>query len=382
MTKAQWKKATLSPKVKRLGSSGLDPEAQKDLDALAEVMDTISARAIWEEEKPPSSDLERETLEEMGYLVKQAFHLYEEPPADLTKWEAIKDVFVLDRLYPAALGELGDPEAFKEEILDFAGEFPDLIDVVVADIEKGNWFDRPFSENFEEWKDPFISLQALYDMNFYGMADSINGNKDVLFPDNDRARINGVSVLQSFQNSLFDPPTDHNGYYIQPEIIHHIDTPYSLEDFYLDEEKEGAIKNVTRSREALIDSYYYIKGFNGILKILTAIYAIPGLDVYTLMEKETESRIDSMNKMIMKLYRQVYSTDYGAAGDFIRYEKLNVIKEVFGEIRCDSIDVPVKKKALAKEFFENMIIFDMPELIEDLMLYREIRPDSPLQGVL
>ena len=84
----------------------------------------------------------------------------------------------------------------------------------------------------------------------------------------------------------------------------------------------------------------------------------------------------------MKLYYQVYNTDYGEAGDFQRYMKLDALKQVFGEIKYQDIKVPVKNKEVAVQLFENMKIFDLPELLEDLMLYRTLRPDSPLQGVI
>ena len=385
MTKAQWKKATLSPKMSRLatGTPGMAAEEWEDFNALIKGLDLARAKELWETDNLPGSNMEKKVLEDAGYLVRQEFHIYEEPPADLKKWSVLEDVFVMEKIYPAALRFTMDNETYKKEMSDFMREFPDLVSALVSEINSGKWFEKTIVETeWEDWNTPFISLQALYNMNFLGMADSINEDRDILFPDNDRAKLNGVSVIQNFKHCLFEPPTDARGYYIPPRITHQMGEPYSLNDFYPGEENEENIKNLQVSQNALIDSYYFIKGFNELLQMIEKHFKIEGLEVYRLDTEDVEDRIRNLNESTMKLYYQVYNTDYGEAGDFQRYMKLDALKQVFGEIKYQDIKVPVKNKEVAVQLFENMKIFDLPELLEDLMLYRTLRPDSPLQGVI
>lgn len=385
MTKAQWKKATMSPKMKKLTGQtpGMSTEEWKDFNALIKGLDLIRARELWENDTLPGSELEKKTLENAGYLVKQDFHVYETPPENLSKWEAVRDVFALARMYPAALGDTADTEAFKKEILDFTSEFSELVSAVVTAIDAAGWFTEKLAGiDKEEWDKPFISLQALYDLDYYELKTTTDSDKDVLFPDNDRARLNGVAVVQDFKRGFFEQPTDSRGYYIPPRITHQIDDPYSLEDFYPSEENEETINNIRASQKALEDSYYYIKGFNELLQMISKRFNIPGLDIYRLDLEDVEDRIQGLNEMTMKLYHQVYNTDYGETGDFQRYMKLDALKQTFGEIKYKNINVPVKNKTVTEQLFDNMKIFDLPELLEDLMLYRTLRPDSPLQGVL
>ena len=66
-------------------------EDWKSLNELIEGLNLQRIRRIWESNEELPSEAEKEALIEAGFLVRQEFKLYEEPPAGLTKWDGAKE---------------------------------------------------------------------------------------------------------------------------------------------------------------------------------------------------------------------------------------------------------------------------------------------------
>ena len=139
-------------------------------------------------------------------------------------------------------------------------------------------------------------------------------------------------------------------------------------------------ENILQSRFALLDSYYYMKGFNEVISLLIKKYDIPAIEIFKLDLASLEEKIDHLNHMIMMLYKRIFTTDYEDRE--LKFKKLDVLQDVFQTIDYESINVPERNLSLLEEMLENFKIFQNPFLIEDLALYRTLRPGSPLEGVL
>lgn len=377
MTPSRWKRATQSPKMRKILSADMadNVEDWKSLNELIEGLNLQRIRRIWESNEELPSEAEKEALIEAGFLVRQEFKLYEEPPAGLTKWDVVKDLFVLLEIYPAALGDNHDQEAYEEEMSDFTDTFSDMVAAIVDALDSENWIDIHISDvPFSVWNRPIISLQALYDMNFYGMADRVNLDKETLFPDNERARYNGVAVLQEL-HGLFEPPTDARGYFIPPTIMHNIGNPYSLEDLLEGAEDYDFMADLIEDNQnALLDSHYFLKNWNILIDMVDEIYEVPRIDVYRIDYSKIEKYIDELNGMTMDLYNQVYRTDYGEMGDFQRHFKLEAIKKHLGEIDYSNSEAPNENINKIYSLLTDTRLFSAPEIIEGLMLRRITEP--------
>lgn len=376
MTPSKWKRATTTAKMRKLESASIADNAKewKSLSDLIKALDEKRIRYIWEGKERLSSDSEREALIEAGFMVRQTFKLYDEPPARLTKWEIAKDPLLMADIYPAIFCGLSDPDAFKKEIIDFTHEFSDLTAAILEAVDADKWFDFKIAGTpAEEWSKPLISLQAIYDMDFYGIAEAVRKSTETLFPDNERAKQNGVAIVQPGTGWNF-LTTDERGYYRQPSISHSVGTPHRLEDII-----EGApqyqftAKTIYDCRESLLDSHYFLTNWNIFLDMVDLIYKIPHLDVYRISPVGIEKKIRFLNKLTMDLYSQVFHTDYGEAGDSLKADKLEAIKKHLPEIDYSNSEAPNENINKIYSLLTDTRLFAAPEIIEGLML-RRIKP--------
>ena len=385
MNYEEWMEARTTTKMRRYLDSDRteDCEEAKTLMELEKALQKQRILRIWNDGIDQINDTERNAFIEAGFFYKTEWVPYENPPENLRKWHAVEDCMTLELIYPAVFRN-PDQEAYKEQMADFSAEFSELIDAIAADIDAQELFDFKVSEiQPEAWRDVKVPLQELYDMNFCDFAEDLKNDKDTLFMGNHRAFANGIAILQESDNSFFPAPTDDKGHYLQPYITHAVEEPHRLDGLFpASEYREEMAADILLSRTALIDSYYYMKGFNMTLDMITEHFEIPELEPFKLNLADLESKIDYLNERVFALYARIFRTKYEENKKDLKDMKLQVLKDHFGEIDYKSIEIPEKNVLMLKELFENFKAFKDPLLIEDLVLYRTLRPGSPFEGVL
>lgn len=385
MTHQEWKDSILTPKMKQFlaQKNNRNSPEYKELEELDKELQIEQALAIWKGESFSKYHHAYDFYVKHGLYYDIAFNFYDDLLQDLSKWDVITCPKVLYDIYNLPLLKKIEPESdYIARISRFYQEFRDLIDILAADIDKKQVFDFRISETpVKSWLDVTVSWEYLFKKNFFGFASDIRNNRDIIFADNKRAVKNGVSVLLDFKNSDFEVTTDKNGNYINPAIKHSIENPHRLDNLFPGSDfREEMEENILQSRFALLDSYYYMKGFNEVISLLIKKYDIPAIEIFKLDLASLEEKIDHLNHMIMMLYKRIFTTDYEDRE--LKFKKLDVLQDVFQTIDYESINVPERNLSLLEEMLENFKIFQNPFLIEDLALYRTLRPGSPLEGVL
>lgn len=372
MTEEEWQAAITTPvmghtleKMRAEASEGATLLAAK----IAESEYHRRAKLIYEGKDgyEAHKELERQRYE-AGLATPAQWRLYDEPPAELTKWELLEDGLAMYELFRCSLGgEAQTTEEYVAEAKVFLEEFRELAELIIKDIDSKYFVDAQGIADtpIEEWEAFVVDWTQLYERNYYGFREETDSNYTMIFDGNWRAMRNGVAILSPSQVFTDTRGIDERGYYLPPEAP---TTLHGLEGFFTEaEDFADNIEDIEDGREGLLDSYYLIKGYNTAIDLIAKYFDIPEIEVFKLNLERIEERIEAYNSLIPQLYAQIYDTDY-EDGE-LKQRKLQALKEFMLPIDYKSVNIPAANIKAAKARFESFTAFN-EEDIADLLFYR------------
>ena len=278
--------------------------------------------------------------EQDGLEVKTEWHIYEEPPEDLTKWEAIADNDFIYELY-----RVDNPDDIKAFIEDYG----ELADILKAEIDR--LYFKGFSKiPYSEYHIDRYSGAEAYSKGFVGF-DYLKGD-DFIF-EGERGSWNGIAILQP---SWSKHRIDEKGYFIEPPVINSLKS-HSLEAFFSDSEDYAYnVASVEASRESILESYYFLSCLDYIIEATAKLYDIPDIKMFGVNVEALKEMIDSLNNMTPLIYSRICNTRY--QDEELKERKLQVLKDIFYPIEYEKIEIPTAKiDELIQDTknFENMI---------------------------
>ena len=366
MTREEWEEAITTPLFKEaLDSMG----ATGDNGRL--VADQIAQRRYAEYGKTIMlGGTERDADEaqaqgENAYTVPVEWHYYKDPPADLTKWEVV-DTGLWEFYLP-----WDNQDGMEEALADFYAEFEELVKAVLEELDKGEWFKPALSSySLQEWLDNGYSLRYLYENGFHGMDEFIAGHTSV-WDGNRKALFNGIAIYTP--SPFSSRHTDERGYYVLPDITATL-YQISLEAFFTDgEDYASNVERVERGRNALLDSYYFIKGFNTALDLIAEHFEVPAIDVFKVGVEDAERKMKAFNELVPALYRRIHSTDY--EDKELKQRKLQVLKDIFYPLDYESLIIPEANIAEVKARFKDFRAFKDTTIL-DLLCSRPLQDEG------
>ena len=385
MTAEEWQEAITTPVMKAALALMDAPDGEGD--ALAEA---LAARRIIERDKiiynggtfADAEKAQQEREYKLGLAVPVKWHDSEEPPTDLTKWDVIEQDVLLE-LYPADLDGSGDEysrENFTRSMEDFVGEFRELVTTILKDIDKHYFKGVPgLSElPIEKWGDTCYSFRELYEKDFYGERAEVESDTR-LFEGSRRAICNGIAIVRASDLLNRSPCIDERGFYVEPEIKATL-SPYTLEGFFTDaEEYADNVDIIESSRQTLLESYYYLKGYNYSLELIGSFYDVPEMTVFQMDVEDIEDKIQALNDLVPNLYRHIYATEYGDTE--LKAKKLQVLKDLFQPLEYKALTIPEENKREARKLLEDFVAFQ-PEGTEEFnsLLCVLPQPDEDGEG--
>lgn len=306
---------------------------------------------------------------EAGLSMPAKWVLYDDPPEDLTKWDFLLDGATVYETYCCSLGGMaGEPDAYIEEAKDFVAEFSELVELLIKDIDSRFFKGEKglAGTPIEQWETTVFDWQQLYDKDFYGFRADTD-SEGIIFDGNKRALFNGIAIIKApgmFGNAR---AIDERGYYIPPKIRNTLGST-SLESFFTEaEEYAENADNVENGREALLDSYYFIKGYNTAIDMIAKYYDVPELTTFKLKIANLEAKIDALNELVPVLYMQIRDTQY--EDEELKQKKLQVLKDFFPPIDYKSLEIPEEKIEYVQRLFADFQAFK-DDNISSRLFYR------------
>lgn len=366
MTAEEWQEAIALPEVEE----SLNFTGEEDYIPIAH-------RRILEINKATfrgATEEEIDAIKDKYSLTKPVtFHLYEEPPKDLNKWEILQagDYYQyyrsLDNL--TLEGEHLDSteewvEAQIEDAKALKAEFPEVVDAVLKDISQ-NYISGVEDIPIEEWTDYTVSWADLHKLGFYDF-DSTYLDDVSIFNGNRRACLNGVAILQ--KGTFNAHSIDSNGYYIQPNVLGGLE-PYSLGSLFTDYSNyaENA-KMLEDARETLLDSYYFLLGFNTAIDLIGKYFGVPQLEVFKFDAPRMAVRMDAFNETTAMLYKDIKDREY--EDEELKTKKLEVLHNFFYPLGHEELTIPQENIDKVIELFDGYEAFKDAN-ITDLLCRRE-----------
>ncbi|MFA7162816.1 MAG: hypothetical protein WC097_01530 [Eubacteriales bacterium] len=330
-----------------------DPEEQMELrvERATFINEAIMKEGLTEEE----AQGKLAQVKELAYykdLQPATWHIYEAPPEDLNKWEIIEagDLF---EYFPALAGEgtdeeqLADMEAFKKE-------FPEIVTTLLKDMER--YIKGISSLPIEKWLDSVYMWEDLYKVDFYGFKTSFVESDTTIFDGNRRAIFNGIAILRPSDLLSKSPRIDEKGYYKAPDPKGAIAT-LSLDRFFTDNEDYATnTDRIAEERQTLIESLYYVYGFNKAIELIAEYYKVEELLVTQIPYEGFMQRIRAFNGLIASLYKKIKSIDY--EDKELQEKKFEVLKDVLYPIEEDFLQIPEERIAQVKRALKDFKAFD------------------------
>lgn len=373
MSEAEWKEATKSRNTKYL--------EDEELSRILRFEDSMEdAKSLWDGKSPVDIYRDREQSKiDRGLQKKTTFVLYDHLPEDLNKWDFLTDDIVVYETYRNSLGgQAQTDEEYQEEVTDFAREFSEMIYAIVRDIDKQFFGGTPTLSVLpaSEWQGFIVDWEQLYEKSYYGFREWID-DEHRLWDGNDRVLRNGVAIIDP-ESKIFGKHTgiDENGYYLPP-TVHHTVFDHSLESLF-PEAKDYAYKSeeIEEGREALLDSYYYILGYNTAIDLIAEHFEIPDVKVFKLNLERLQNQISALNDLVPMLYRQIYYTHY--EDESLKERKLEALQNFFSTIDYESITIPQSAIDEARAAFKDFQAFKERDL-SNILFYRP-REEPDLVG--
>lgn len=392
MTDEEWH-AALSPSVMNaLAEMTAEDGSGAELsDRIAQQRLIDRARVIFHGGTEEDADEAQQKKDyERGLAVPTQWHYYETPPKDLTKWDIVETG--LWEFYGLLFcGMDGSEEEYQEELEDFLREFKELVDAIIADIEtrylKGKDPLQPLpvegreplkkiaSYPLEYWSSTVFDWKDLYSHDVYGMKAEATEDTTV-FDGNYRALFNGIAILRPSNLTSRSPRIDKNGYYAEPDIRHTLSN-FTLEAFFQEAEDYATNAEIVESaREILLDSYYFLKGYDLALEMIASYYDVPEITAFQMPLSGLEDKIDAYNGLAPILYKKIKDTHY--RDKELKEKKLQVIKDFFTELDYKSIEIPAENIERAKALFPDFKAFQT-EQVDTLYNILCIRPQADIE---
>lgn len=389
MSKEEWQAAldevrekSLEEKLKEDGSfnEALDKMTSKEYGKFRFVK---KAKLVY---KGMEDEEAEEALEdEQGYPAA-TWHYYDEAPEDLNKWEVLEDEDLFLNLY-----DFGD--TILEDTKDFVAEFKEAVDAVIADLDSRYFFGKTDLDNepiageeaqllvsevglagipVEKWDTTLFSWEDLYKHDVYG-ARAEAEDHFTIWRDNWRAAANGIAILQD-RNDPLRKNIDEHGNYQPPAAI-----DLSGLDIFFPESEDYAdkVEEIESGRKILLDSYYFVKGFNLSLDLIADYYDIPDISVFKLDLGALEDQMEALNNLVPMLYSQIKRTDY--EDKELQQKKLQVLQDIFPEINYEALEIPAESIEKAKAFFDGFKAFKGDDFA-DTLFFRNNEADEESEG--
>lgn len=372
MTAEEWQAAITTPamrealtKMKATDGSGFEYTSDIAQERLVERAKIIFSGGT--EEDADKAQAERE--HSRGLSMPATWHYYEDPPTDLTKWDIV-ETGLMEYYGCIFCGMDGSEEEYLAELEDFLTEFRELVDVIIADIEKryltGKDPLQPLpvkgrkplkdiaSLPLTQWSSTVFSWDDLYSRDVYGFKAFVD-NDQVIFDGNRRALFNGIAIIRPSDIIGKSPRIDERGNYIEPDLRHTLSN-FTLEAFFPESEDfADNLEIVEDARETLLDSYYFVKGYNLALEMIAGYYDVPELTVFQMDLAGLEDKMDALNGLVPILYKKITDTDY--RDKELQSKKLQVLKDLFTEIDYKALAIPEESIERARELFPDFQAF-------------------------
>jgi len=382
MTSEEWQAALTTPKMAKALEQmrATDGSGTEYTQAIAMQRLIDRARIIFNGGTDEDADKAQHKADyERGLAVPVEWHYYEDPPADLTKWDIIEQELLLE-LYPADIDGSGDAYSesnFTASMEDFKAEFAELVQAMLADIDKKHFSGSEVKLSalpVEKWLTTLCSWRSLYEADFYGEKEAAEGDAQ-LFDGNKRALFNGIAILRPSDIISKSRCIDERGYYVEPDI-HPAISSHSLEAFFTESEDYAEnIATVEDARSGLLANYYYLQGYNKQIDLIIALTDVPELEVFKQDLRGLEERVKALNDLVSILYRQIKDTDY--KDKELQARKMEVLKDIFPPLDIDSLTIPEENIARAQELVGSFKAFlEQRVEFEDLLCTIPEREDG------
>lgn len=300
------------------------------------------------------------------------WHVYEEAPEGLTKWELIRadaegDAYFSEYI-PALTGEEITPEAFIADAEAFKKEFPELVEAAFKALDAMGYTygeegaEKPLSAiPVSEWETTVFSWRELYNADFPGFRKEIESDYSV-FDGDKRALLNGVAVLRP-SDFLLKPingrtcaAIDENGYFKEPEGEALYSNLFGLNAYLPDNPESGDnIDRVERNRATLEESLHFIIGYDAALELIAKEIGIPDFTIFRADGERCLSRTEALNGLFDLLYTHIDEIAYRDKER--RAAKLQALRDVFYPIDTEAFTISEARKKKAAEMLEGLQAF-------------------------
>lgn len=367
MTDEEWEEAATTPKM---GITAKERATQRLIDR-ANII--YNGGTNWD-----ADEAQEKKDYETGLAAPAKFVLYDKPPADLTKWDFLSDSCAVYEVYSASLGGMSEtPGEYIAEAEDFIAEFKELVELLLKDIDSKFCKGNPGLSALpvEKWGTTVFGWEQLYEKDFYGFRAETD-QPDIIWDGNRRAQMNGIAILKP--TSFSEKRLDENGYYVPPQIRKTLNE-HSLEAFFSDADGYAdRADEIEEGREALLDSYYFIMGYNTAIDMIASHYDVPELSAFKLDLEGITAKIDAINSIVPMLYLRIKETQY--EDQELKERKLQVLKDFFPPLDYKSSTIPQDNIDRVKQLFEGFQAFKGEESISGLMFYRKAPSESEEGG--
>ena len=300
------------------------------------------------------------------------WHVYEEAPEGLTKWELIRadaegDAYFSEYI-PALTGEEITPEAFIADAEAFKKEFPELVEAAFKALDAMGYTygeegaEKPLSSiPVGEWETTVFSWRELYNADFPGFRKEIESDYSV-FDGDKRALLNGVAVLRP-SDFLLKPingrtcaAIDENGYFKEPEGEALYSNMFGLSAYLPDNPESGDnIDRVERNRATLEESLHFIIGYDAALELIAKEIGIPDFTIFRADGERCLSRTEALNGLFDLLYTHIDEIAYRDKER--KAAKLQALRDVFYPIDTKAFTISEARKKKAAEMLEGLQAF-------------------------
>lgn len=313
---------------------------------------------------------------ERGLFKRVKWHLYEDPPKDLNKWEILEtgDLF---EYYPSLASEDTDGNsiedtasystAIAEEATAFKKEFPSVVQAILKDMER--YIKGVSKMPVEEWADTVLSWEDLYKLDAYGFRDTFLAD-NAIFDGDKRAVSHGIAILKPAWSGHCDR-IDEKGYYKAPPIYDAV-SPLSLLSYSPESDNYAyMVEGIEMVRGLLIDSLYWINGYNEAVKMVAKYFNVEELMRAYIPADPHLNKLKNFNDTVALLYRKIDSTDYEDTA--LKEKKLKVLQDVFYPVDLSEVMIPGEKIHRAKGWLRDFKAFtDEDKALLPYLCYRGV----------
>lgn len=300
------------------------------------------------------------------------WHIYEEAPEGLTKWELIRadadgDAYFSEYV-PALTGEEITPEAFIADAEAFKKEFPELVEAAFKALDAMGYTygeegkEKPLSAcPVEEWETTVFTWRELYNASFPGFREDIESDFNI-FDGDKRAILNGVAVIRP-SDFLLKPingrtctAIDENGYFVEPDGENMFSNLFGLNAYLPDNPESGDnIDKVERNRAALDESLRFIIGYDIALELIAKEIGIPDFTIFKADGERCLTRTRALNGLFDLLYTHIDEIAYRDKER--KAAKLQALRDVFYPIDTDALSVSEGRRKKAAKMLEGLEAF-------------------------